>query len=61
MKKMPEVRYRFHKGDVFVVDRGFRVIREYLERKGFVVKMPDIIPPGECRLNDTLITIIISH
>jgi len=47
MEKMSEVRYRFHKNNVFVVDRDFRDIREYLERKRFVVKIPDIIPPGE--------------
>ena len=46
MKKMPEVRYKFHKG----VDRDFRDIREYLERKEFVVKIPDIIPPDESQL-----------
>jgi len=53
-EKMPEVHYRFHESDVFVVDRGFRVIREYLERKGFVVKMPDIIPSNESHLSDML-------
>ena len=39
---------------VFVVDRGFRDIREYLECKAFVAKMPDIIPSGESQLSDTL-------
>ena len=32
-----------------------RDIREYLKRKGFMVKMPDIIPPGKSQLSLVII------
>lgn len=54
MKNMPEVRSRFYNDDVFVVDRGFRDVKQYLERERFVVKIPYIIPPGESQLSDVI-------
>jgi len=30
MKKMSEIRFKFHNGDVFVIDRIFRNVKEYL-------------------------------
>ena len=39
---------------LYLLLRSFRDLREYLERKGFVIKMPDIIPPDESQLSDTL-------
>ena len=49
---MPEVRSKFQNGDVFVVDRGFRDVKTYLEHRGCIVKMPEIIPAGESQLSD---------
>ena len=54
MKKMSEVRSMFRSSDIFVVDRGFRDVKAYLESQKFVVKMPDIIPAGETQLGDVL-------
>jgi len=50
---MFEVRYRFYKV-MYLLLTEVRDIREYLERKGFVIKMPDIILSSESRLSDTL-------
>lgn len=37
---LPDFRERFKRGDVFVVDRGFRSVKQKLEDAGYVVKIP---------------------
>lgn len=38
-----QIEERLEHNDVFVLDRGFRDVKQYLERKGFIVKMPEFI------------------
>lgn len=52
MQKIPQVRSRFEEDDVFVVDRGFRNAVPYLKSKGFVIKMPELIPAYQSQLSD---------
>lgn len=40
----------FEKNDVFIVDRGFRDAKTFLERKGFKVRMPELKPKSQNQL-----------
>lgn len=48
----PWFRSFFRRGDVFVVDRGFRDVCDRLEREGFRVYMPAFLQPGQKQLSD---------
>lgn len=41
-----------HSGDGIDVSRGFCDVKGFLKHEGFVVKMPNIIPPPESQLSD---------
>jgi DNA-dependent RNA polymerase auxiliary subunit epsilon len=41
----------FRAGDTFVLDRGFRDAREFMESKDYQVKMPGFIPAGSKQLS----------
>lgn len=49
MEKDPRISI-FEQGDVFLVDRGFRDVKSYLEEKGYTVKMPECLSKNQKQL-----------
>ena len=50
LMKLDSFRDRFEAGDVFVVDRGFRDVKQELENRNFVVKIPPHLVKGQKQL-----------
>ena len=50
LMKLEEFKTSFKPGDIFVIDRGFRDVKEQLENQGYIVKIPPHRAPRQKQL-----------
>jgi hypothetical protein len=50
LEEDPEIHSLLQRGDIFLLDRGFRNVRDYLATNGFVAKCPAFVPTTQKQL-----------